>query len=129
MPIRPEILARKTAPEKYVEVLGLRVPVFSHGAMPPKLAAELQPWLSLATSDDPGRVVEATFRMLAAFLQYAPPEDRLTYEELVSLPLTQEELWEVVQALSQLLVGGNRTEAGEAGGEPAPNLPTPSTAS
>ena len=132
MPLRPEILQRKTTPKEFIEVLGLKIPVFEKGAAPLALLAEISSYTESLRQDgavDLRETFEAPIRILAAYLRYAPdPADRLSYEELMELPLTQEELREIGGAVTKLLMEMQNKEPAPAQ-EADPNSLTPSTAS
>lgn len=129
MPLRPEILQRRTTPKEFIEVLGLKIPVFEKGAAPLALLAEISSYTESLRQDGAREAFEAPIRILAAYLRYAPdPADRLSYEELMELPLTQEELREIADAVTRLLTGMRNEEPSPAK-EADPNSPTPSTAS
>lgn len=122
MPLKPEILARRTA-VKTRDLWGLAVPVFEHG-VPARLVAELG---RLAAEPlDSSQGVEAVMRVLAAILHYSPvPEDRLTFEELMELPLTLDEVREASEVIREAIQGvQEQAPSGEEG-----NSPTPATLS
>lgn len=133
MPLRPEILQRKTTPTEFIEVLGLKIPVFEKGATPLALVAEISVCaesLRQGGAVNPRETFEATVRVLSAYLRYAPdPADRLSYEELMELPLTQEELGEIGAVVTKLLTGMQNKEPAPTQEEADPNSLTPSAAS
>ncbi|WP_243028564.1 hypothetical protein [Thermus albus] len=122
MPLKAEIRERLQKTQT-IDLWGLAVPVFRDG-VPVELMAQLAR-LQLEGSGDPAGNIEGLMAMLAAILRYSPvPEDRLSYEELMALPLTPSELQEAAKVVARVL----GTQPGSAeGGEG--NFSTPATPS